>query len=276
MVENTRPLGKFLRDVVAQNPNNFRVFGPDETASNKLDNIYEATKKVWWGEFLPEDLDGSELAREGRVMEMLSEHALEGWLETYTLSGRHGFFSTYESFVHVIDSMVNQHAKWLAKCNEIPWRADVPSLNILITSTVWRQDHNGFTHQDPGFLDVIANKSADVVRIYMPPDVNTLLSTAAHCLRAKNYVNVVDLFRLQPESEHPHELNDRAFDSLFPTDKPVVFNFHGYPTLIHRLTYRRTNHDKCPGIQGKRQYQHPAGIGHHQQHRPLFHRDRRH
>lgn len=316
-VENTRPLGKFLRDVVTENPNNFRVFGPDETASNKLDNLFETTKKVWWGEFLPEDLDGSELGREGRVMEMLSEHTLEGWLEAYTLSGRHGFFSTYESFVHVIDSMVNQHAKWLAKCNTIPWRADVPSLNILITSTVWRQDHNGFTHQDPGFLDVVANKSADVVRIYLPPDVNTLLSTANHCLRAKNYVNVivsdkqlhlqyltkeeatihctkgigiwdwastddglepdvvmasagdiptaetlaaidllrqefsdiairyvnvVDLFRLQPESEHPHGLSDRAFDALFTTDTPVVFNFHGFPTLIHRLTYRRTNH----------------------------------
>jgi xylulose-5-phosphate/fructose-6-phosphate phosphoketolase len=317
MAENTRPLGKFLRDVVRDNPTNFRVFGPDETTSNKLDDIYEVTKKSWMAEFLPEDLDGSELARDGRVMEMLSEHTLQGWLETYTLTGRHGFFSTYESFVHVIDSMVNQHAKWLAKCNEIPWRASVPSLNILITSTVWRQDHNGFTHQDPGFLDVVANKSADVVRIYLPPDVNCLLSTADHCLRAKNYlnvivsdkqmhhqyltkeeaithctkgigiwdwasnddgaepdvvmasagdiptletlaaisllrkefpmlkiryVNVVDLFRLQPESEHPHGMKDRDFDSLFTTSKPVIFNFHGYATLVHRLTYRRENH----------------------------------
>ncbi len=316
-VENTRPLGKFLRDVVVKNPTNFRVFGPDETASNKLDDLFAATRKTWWGEILPEDENGSELGRDGRVMEMLSEHTLEGWLETYTLSGRHGFFSTYESFVHVIDSMVNQHAKWLAKCNEIRWRADVPSLNLLITSTVWRQDHNGFTHQDPGFLDVVANKSAEVVRIYMPPDVNTLLSTADHCLRARNYinvivsdkqqhlqylnkeearihcakgigiwdwastddacepevvlasagdiptaetlaaidllrqefpdiklryVNVVDLFRLQSESEHPHGLGDREFDGLFTGDKPVVFNFHGYPSLIHRLTYRRNNH----------------------------------
>lgn len=317
LVENTRPLGKFLRDIAARNPSNFRVFGPDETASNKLDDIYQVTKKVWMGEFLPDDLDGSELDRSGRVMEMLSEHTLEGWLEGYTLSGRHGFFSTYESFVHVIDSMVNQHAKWLAKSNEIPWRADVPSLNLLITSTVWRQDHNGFTHQDPGFLDVVANKSPSVVRIYLPPDVNCLLSTADHCLRSRNYVNVivsdkqlhhqyltkeqaithctkgigiwdwactdegvepdvvlvsagdiptaetlaaigllkgefsdlkiryvnvVDLFRLLPESEHPHGLPDRHFDGLFTADKPVIFNFHAYPYLIHRLTYRRTNH----------------------------------
>jgi len=317
LVENTRPLGKFLRDVAAANPDNFRVFGPDETASNKLDDIYQVTKKVWMGEFLPDDLDGSELDRHGRVMEMLSEHTLEGWLEGYTLSGRHGFFSTYESFVHVIDSMVNQHAKWLAKSAEIPWRADVPSLNLLITSTVWRQDHNGFTHQDPGFLDVVANKSPGVVRVYMPPDVNCLLSTADHCLRSRNYlnvivsdkqlhhqyltmeqamnhctkglgiwdwactddgfepdvvlasagdiptaemlaaicllkaefpdlkmryVNVVDLFRLLPESEHPHGLPNRHFDGLFTKDKPVIFNFHAYPYLIHRLTYRRTNH----------------------------------
>ncbi len=317
LVENTRPLGKFLRDIAARNPDNFRVFGPDETASNKLDDIYEVTRKTWMGAFLPDDLDGSELDQAGRVMEMLSEHTLEGWLEGYTLSGRHGFFSTYESFVHVIDSMVNQHAKWLAKCREIAWRADVPSINLLITSTVWRQDHNGFTHQDPGFLDVVVNKSPDVVRIYMPPDANCLLSTADHCLRSRNYVNVivsdkqlhhqyltkeeaiihctkglgiwdwactdegvepdvvlatagdiptaetlaaicllkeefpdlkmryinvVDLFRLLPESEHPHGLPDRHFDGLFTTDKPVIFNFHAYPYLIHRLTYRRTNH----------------------------------
>lgn len=319
MEENTRPLGKFLRDILRDNPDNFRVFGPDETASNKLDDVYQVSKKTWMGEFLPEDMDGSELARDGRVMEMLSEHTLEGWLEGYTLSGRHGFFSTYEAFVHVIDSMVNQHAKWLEKCATVPWRAAVPSLNLLITSTVWRQDHNGFTHQDPGFIDVVANKSAEVVRIYMPPDVNCLLSTADHCLRAKNYinvivsdkqshlqyltkeeavmhctkgigiwewasnddgqepdlvmasagdiptaealaaiellrqefpdlkirfVNVVDLFRLQPETEHPHGLSDRDFNSLFTEDKPVVFNFHGYPTLIHRLTYRRKNHER--------------------------------
>lgn len=319
MEENTRPLGKFLRDILRDNPDNFRVFGPDETASNKLDDVYQVSKKTWMGEFLPEDLDGSELANDGRVMEMLSEHTLEGWLEGYTLSGRHGFFSTYEAFVHVIDSMVNQHAKWLEKCATVPWRAAVPSLNLLVTSTVWRQDHNGFTHQDPGFIDVVANKSAEVVRIYMPPDVNCLLSTADHCLRAKNYinvivsdkqshlqyltkeeavlhctkgvgiwewasnddgeepdlvmasagdiptaealaaiellrhefpdlkiryVNVVDLFRLQPSTEHPHGLSDRDFNSLFTEDKPVVFNFHGYPTLIHRLTYRRKNHER--------------------------------
>ncbi len=316
MEENTRPLGKFLRDILRDNLDNFRVFGPDETASNKLDDVYQVSKKAWMGEFLPEDLDGSELATDGRVMEMLSEHTLEGWLEGYTLSGRHGFFSTYEAFVHVIDSMVNQHAKWLEKCASVPWRASVPSLNLLVTSTVWRQDHNGFTHQDPGFIDVVANKSAEVVRIYMPPDVNCLLSTADHCLRAKNYinvivsdkqshlqyltkeeavlhctkgvgiwewasnddgeepdlvmasagdiptaealaaiellrhefpdlkiryVNVVDLFRLQPSTEHPHGMSDRDFNSLFTEDKPVVFNFHGYPTLIHRLTYRRKN-----------------------------------
>jgi xylulose-5-phosphate/fructose-6-phosphate phosphoketolase len=316
-VENTRPLGKFLRDIAKHNPDNFRVFGPDETASNKLDDIYQVTKKVWMGEFLPDDLDGSELDRSGRVMEMLSEHTLEGWMEGYTLSGRHGFFSTYESFVHVIDSMVNQHAKWLEKSREVPWRADVPSINLLITSTVWRQDHNGFTHQDPGFLDVVANKSPDVVRIYLPPDANCLLSTADHCLRSRNYinvivsdkqlhaqyltkeeaiihctkglgiwdwactdegvepdvvlasagdiptaevlaaiqllkaefpdlkmryVNVVDLFRLLPESEHPHGLPNHHFDGLFTKDKPVIFDFHAYPTLIHRLTYQRTNH----------------------------------
>lgn len=314
---NTQPLGVFLRDVMRQNMTNFRVFGPDENTSNKLQAIYEVAKKFWIAEYLPEDADGGELSVDGRVMEMLSEHTLEGWLEGYLLTGRHGFFSTYESFVHVIDSMINQHCKWLEICNHIPWRADVASLNLLITSTVWRQDHNGFTHQDPGFLDVVVNKSPSVTRIYLPPDVNTLLSVANHCLESKNYVNVivsdkqlhlqymdmesaiihctkglgiwdwasndqggepdvvmatagdiptlealaatvllreefpdlrlrfinvVDLFKLQPDTEHPHGLSDRDFDSLFTTDKPIIFNFHGYPWLIHRLAYRRHNH----------------------------------
>jgi len=317
MAENTRPLGAFLRDVMKANMNNFRVFGPDENTSNKLDLIYETSKKCWVEQFFPEDLDGGELARDGRVIEMLSEHTMEGMLEGYLLSGRHGFFSTYESFVHVIDSMFNQHAKWLSICNNLPWRENIASLNLLITSTVWRQDHNGFTHQDPGFLDLVLNKSAEVTRIYLPPDVNSLLSVADHCLRSENYVNVivcdkqmhlqylnmdqaiihctkgigmwekacndqgvepdlviasagdiptqealaaiallraefpelkiryvnvVDLFKLQPNTEHPHGLSDRDFDSLFTTEKPVLFNFHGYPWLIHRLIYRRTNH----------------------------------
>src|SRR5271157_1977264 len=316
-VSNTYPLGVFLRDVVKSNLQKFRVFGPDETTSNKLDAIYEVTKKTWLEEYFPEDFDGGELGPDGHVMEMLSEHTLEGWLEGYLLTGRHGFFSTYEAFVHVIDSMFNQHAKWLDKCNELPWRADVPSLNLLITSTVWRQDHNGFTHQDPGFLDVVANKSPSVTRIYLPPDANSLLSVTNHCLRSMNYVNVivadkqphlqyldmdsaikhctkgasiwrqassdqdsepdlvmascgdvatmeamaatamlrqhfpdlkirfvnvVDLFRLVPSTEHPHGFSDHEFDALFTTDKPVIFNFHAYPWLIHRLTYRRTNH----------------------------------
>jgi xylulose-5-phosphate/fructose-6-phosphate phosphoketolase len=300
-----------------QNSTNFRVFGPDENSSNRLDAIYEVSKKLWLADYLPEDADGGELSRDGRVLEMLSEHTLEGWLETYLLTGRHGFFSTYEAFVHVIDSMFNQHAKWLAICRQLPWRAPVSSLNLLITSTVWRQDHNGFTHQDPGFLDVVVNKSPDVCRIYLPPDVNSLLCVANHCLKSTDYinvivcdkqkhlqymsmddaiahcakgigiwrkasndegaepdvvmacagdiptkealaavvllredfpnlkirfVNVVDLFKLTPSSEHPHGLSDRDFDSLFTADKPVIFNFHGYPWLIHRLAYRRTNH----------------------------------
>ena len=315
--ENTRPLGQFLRDILRENPNNFRVFGPDETASNRLDAVYEASKKLWLADYLPEDADGGQLAPDGRVMEMLSEHTLEGWLEGYLLTGRHGFFSTYEAFVHVIDSMFNMHAKWLAMSEEQPWRAPVASLNLLITSTVWRQDHNGFTHQDPGFLDLVVNKSPAVCRIYMPPDANTLLSVANHCLKSTGYVNVivcdkqkhlqymtmdeaighctkgisivrkasndegvepdvvmacagdittkealaavvllrqhfpdlkirfvnvVDLYRLVPSTEHPHGLSDRDFDSLFTEDKPVIFNFHGYPSLIHRLCYRRTNH----------------------------------
>jgi xylulose-5-phosphate/fructose-6-phosphate phosphoketolase len=315
--ENTRPLGAFLRDVMKTNRDNFRVFGPDENTSNKLDAIYEVSKKFWIAEYFPEDADGTELAPDGRVMEMLSEHTVEGMLEGYLLTGRHGFLSSYEAFIHVIDSMFNQHAKWLSICNHLSWRQSVASLNLLITSTVWRQDHNGFTHQDPGFLDVVVNKSATVTRIYLPPDANSLLSVANHCLRSENYVNVivsdkqmhlqfldmdaaikhctkgigiwewasndeggepdlimasagdiptqealaavvllrqafpdvrirfinvVDLFRLQPASEHPHGLSDRDFDSLFTVDKPVIFNFHGYPWLIHRLAYRRANH----------------------------------
>ena len=315
--ENTRPLGEFLRDIMRINPDNFRVFGPDETTSNKLNAVYEVSKKFWIAEYFPEDADGGELAPDGRVIEMLSEHTLEGMLEGYLLTGRHGFLSSYEAFVHVIDSMFNQHAKWLDICNHLSWREEIASLNLLITSTVWRQDHNGFTHQDPGFLDVVVNKSASVTRIYLPPDVNCLLSVADHCLRSENYVNVivsdkqshlqyldmdaaiahctkgigiwdwasndageepdlvmasagdiptqealaatvllreafpalkirfinvVDLFKLQPTSEHPHGLSDRDFDSLFTLDKPIIFNFHGYPWLIHRLAYRRTNH----------------------------------
>jgi xylulose-5-phosphate/fructose-6-phosphate phosphoketolase len=315
--ENTRPLGVFLGDVMKMNRNNFRVFGPDETTSNRLDAIYSVSKKFWIEEFFPEDNDGGNLATDGRVMEMLSEHTMEGMLEGYLLTGRHGFLSSYESFVHIIDSMFNQHAKWLEMSRHLSWRQAIASLNLLITSTVWRQDHNGFTHQDPGFLDVVVNKSASVTRIYLPPDANCLLSVADHCLRSQNYVNVivcdkqkhlqylnmdkaiihctkgigiwdwasndeagepdvvmasagdiptqealaatallrrefpelkirfinvVDLFKLQPSTEHPHGLSDWDFDSLFTVDKPVMFNFHGYPQLIHRLAYRRTNH----------------------------------
>jgi xylulose-5-phosphate/fructose-6-phosphate phosphoketolase len=315
----TEVLAAFLRDVMRQNMTNFRVFGPDETASNKLQEIYKASKKTWLEKYLPEDADGGELALDGRVMEMLSEHTLEGWLEGYLLTGRHGFFSSYEAFIHVIDSMFNQFAKWLESSKkELTWRAPVSSLNLLITSLVWRQDHNGFTHQDPGFLDVVTNKSPSVVRIYLPPDANCLLSVANHCLRSTNYVNVivadkqshlqyldmdaaidhctkgigiwdwastdageepdvvmacagdiptmealaavqilrekfpdlkirfvnvVDLYRLEPDTEHPHGLSERDFDSLFTKDKPVIFNFHAYAALIHKLTYRRTNHD---------------------------------
>jgi xylulose-5-phosphate/fructose-6-phosphate phosphoketolase len=311
-------LGKYLRDVMRDNMENFRIFGPDETASNRLEAIYAATKKTWLAELRPEDSDGGNLSRDGRVMEMLSEHTLEGWAEGYVLTGRHMFFASYEAFFHIIDSMFNQHAKWLEKCKtEVKWRASIPSLNLLVSSTVWRQDHNGFTHQDPGFLDVVTNKSAAVTRIYLPPDANCLLSTAAHCLRSVDYVNVivadkhphlqyldmdaavrhcekgigiwswasndqghepdvvmasagdvvtlealaatailreqfpdlkirfvnvVDLFKLMPATEHPHGLTDRNFDSLFTTDKPIIFNFHGYPALIHKLAYRRANH----------------------------------
>jgi xylulose-5-phosphate/fructose-6-phosphate phosphoketolase len=316
--ENNPPLGALLRDVVRLNPRTFRVFGPDENTSNKLSAIYEVSKKLWLERMLPEDTDGAELAPDGRVIEMLSEHTLEGMLEGYLLTGRHGFFSTYEAFAHVIDSMFNQHAKWLDICNHLSWRASVASLNLLITSTVWRQDHNGFTHQDPGFIDLVVNKSPSVTRIYLPPDANSLLSVADHCLRSEDYVNVivcdkqlhlqymsmeaailhcskgagiwdwassddgqepdvvmasagdivtlealsatamlreafpdlrirfvnvVDLFRLQPQTEHPHGLSDADFDSLFTVDRPVIFAFHGYPWLIHRLAYRRRNHD---------------------------------
>lgn len=320
-VENTRPLGMFMRDIMKCNPHNFRLFGPDETASNKLDNVYEVSKKTWLADILPEDEGGSLLCADGRVMEMLSEHTLMGWLEGYLLTGRHGFFHTYEAFAHVIDSMFNQHAKWLDICTkEVTWRAPVSSMNIMLSSVVWRQDHNGFSHQDPGFIDLVTNKSAEVVRIYLPPDVNTLLCVADGAFRSTNkvnvivvdkqkhmqflsmdeaikhcakgigiwdwasnddcgtdpdepdvvmaccgdiptmeslaatailrqefpelkirFINVVDLFTLTPDSEHPHGLSHRDFDTLFTPDKPVIFNFHGYPWLIHKLTYRRTN-----------------------------------
>ncbi|MFP4135257.1 MAG: phosphoketolase [Halothece sp.] len=311
----TRITGEFLRDVMKLNPHTFRIMGPDETASNRLSAIFEVTDRAWVAERLPED---ENLSPDGRVMEVLSEHLCQGWLEGYLLTGRHGFFSCYEAFIHIIDSMFNQHAKWLKTTrDEIPWRQPIASLNYLLTSHVWRQDHNGFSHQDPGFIDHVVNKKADVVRIYLPPDANTLLSVTDHCLRSRNYVNVivagkqpelqyldmdaaikhctaglsiwdwasndqgsepdvvmacagdtptletlaavdilrqkfpelkvrvvnvVDLMTLQPESEHPHGITDREFDTLFTTDKPIVFAYHGYPWLIHRLTYRRTNH----------------------------------
>jgi xylulose-5-phosphate/fructose-6-phosphate phosphoketolase len=314
--EATRILGKYLREVMKCNldSKNFRVFGPDETASNRLEAIYDVSKKTWESETLPVD---ENLALDGRVMEVLSEHMCQGWLEGYLLTGRHGFFSCYEAFIHIIDSMFNQHAKWLKTTRTIPWRKPIASLNYLLTSHVWRQDHNGFSHQDPGFIDHVANKKADIVRIYLPPDTNCLLSVADHCLKSRNYVNlivagkqpapnwldmdaavahcsagvsawdwaghesenpdvvmacagdvptleilaavsllreelpdlrirvvnVVDLMTLQPLSEHPHGLADEDFDALFTTDKPVIFAFHGYPTLIHRLTYRRHNHN---------------------------------
>jgi xylulose-5-phosphate/fructose-6-phosphate phosphoketolase len=315
--ESTRVLGGFLRDVMKLNleAKNFRIFGPDETASNRLEAVYQATSKAWMEPILPVD---EYLARDGRVLEMLSEHMCQGWLEGYLLTGRHGFFSCYEAFIHIVDSMFNQHAKWLKVTRDIEWRRPIASLNYLLTSHVWRQDHNGFTHQDPGFIDHVVNKKADVVRVYLPPDANCLLSVADHCLRSRNYVNVivagkqpelqwldmpsaiehctngigiwdwasndntsepdvvmacagdvptletlaavdllrrhvpdlkirvvniVDLMTIQPSTEHPHGLSDNDFDSLFTIDKPVIFAYHGYPWLIHRLTYRRRNHD---------------------------------
>ncbi len=314
--EATRVMGRFLRDVMKNNmeQGNFRIFGPDETASNRWDDIFEATSRVWMEKILPEDTD---LSQDGRVMEILSEHTCQGWLEGYLLSGRHGFFSCYEAFIHIVDSMFNQHAKWLKTCNRIPWRRPVASLNYLLTSHVWRQDHNGFSHQDPGFIDHVINKKAEVVRVFLPPDANTLLSVTDHVLRSRNYVNVivagkqpspqwlnmdaamkhceagigvwdwasndygdepdvvmacagdvptletlaavdilrtkvpdlkirvinvVNLMRLQPNSEHPNGLSDKDFDELFTKNKPIVFAYHGYPWLIHRLAYRRTNH----------------------------------
>ncbi len=315
--EATRVMGYFLRDVMKLNMNerNFRVMGPDETASNRLGALFEVTDRTWMDETIPED---DHLSPNGRVMEILSEHTCQGWLEGYLLTGRHGFFSCYEAFIHIIDSMFNQHAKWLKTTrSEIPWRRPIASLNYLLTSHVWRQDHNGFSHQDPGFIDHVVNKKADVVRVYFPPDANTLLSVTDHCLRSRNYVNVivagkqsqpqwldmdaaikhctsgigiwewasndkgaepdvvmacagdvptietlaavdllrqyvpdikvrvinvVDLMTLQPKEEHPHGLSDWEFDTLFTSDKPIIFAYHGYPWLIHRLTYRRTNH----------------------------------
>jgi xylulose-5-phosphate/fructose-6-phosphate phosphoketolase len=315
--EDTRVLGRFLRDVVRLNskPRTFRLFGPDETNSNRLDAVFEATNRQW---LLPTVADDDHLAVQGSVMEVLSEHLCQGWLEGYLLTGRHGLFNSYEAFVHIVDSMFNQHAKWLKVTRQIPWRRPLSSLNYLLSSHVWRQDHNGFTHQDPGFIDVVVNKKADIIRVYLPPDANCLLSVADHCLRSRHYVNVivagkhpapqwldmeaavehctlgisiwewassdrggepdvvmaccgdvptleilaavkllrgffpelkirvinvVDLMKLQPASEHPHGLPDEDFDELFTRNKPVIFAFHGYPWLIHRLTYRRTNHD---------------------------------
>jgi xylulose-5-phosphate/fructose-6-phosphate phosphoketolase len=317
IAEATRVLGDFLRDVMKLNADskNFRVFGPDETASNRLDALYEVTDKVFMEPILPTD---EHLSTGGRVMEVLSEHMCQGWLEGYLLTGRHGFFSCYEAFIHIVDSMFNQHAKWLKVTRNIPWRRPIASLNYLLTSHVWRQDHNGFTHQDPGFIDLVVNKKADIVRVYLPPDANTLLVLADQCLRSRHcvnvivagkqpalqwlnmesaiehctngigiwdwastdtggepdvvmacagdvptletlaaadllrqhfpdikirVVNVVDLMTLQPATEHPHGLPDREFDSIFTVDKPVILAYHGYPWLIHRLTYRRTNHD---------------------------------
>jgi xylulose-5-phosphate/fructose-6-phosphate phosphoketolase len=315
--EATRALGNFLRDIMKLNINhkNFRVFGPDETASNRLGALFEVTGKTWLDNTIPED---DNLSPDGRVMEILSEHTCQGWLEGYLLTGRHGFFSCYEAFIHIIDSMFNQHAKWLKiTSDEIPWRRPIASLNYLLTSHVWRQDHNGFSHQDPGFIDHVVNKKAEVIRVYLPPDANTLLCVGDHCLRSRDYVNVivagkqpalqylsmdeaikhcnagvsiwewasndkgsepdvvmacagdiptletlaaveilreqapdlkirvvniVNLMKLQPQNEHPHGLSDKEFDTIFTTDKPIIFAFHGYPWLIHRLTYRRTNH----------------------------------
>ncbi|CAN7399196.1 phosphoketolase family protein [Mycolicibacterium frederiksbergense] len=315
--EATKVLGAFLRDVIARNADNFRLMGPDETASNRLSAVFDATDKAWQAE---QSEDDEHLAPDGRVMEVLSEHLCQGWLEGYLLTGRHGFFSCYEAFVHIVDSMANQHAKWLATTNTLPWRRPIASLNYLLTSHVWRQDHNGASHQDPGFIDHIANKRPEVVRVYLPPDANSLLSVADHCLRSRQYinvivagkqpalnylsmdeavahcargagiwewagsehgtdapdvvlacagdiptletvaaadilrrklpglsvrvVNVVDIMRLQPQSEHPHGMTDHEFDALFTTDTPIIFAYHGYPWLIHRLAYRHANHSQ--------------------------------
>jgi xylulose-5-phosphate/fructose-6-phosphate phosphoketolase len=316
MVEATRVMGYFLRDVMKLNmeKRNFRIMGPDETASNRLGNLFEVTDRTWIADTIPED---EHLSTDGRVMEILSEHTCQGWLEGYLLTGRHGLFSCYEAFIHIVDSMFNQHAKWLKVSKEIPWRRPIASLNYLLTSHVWRQDHNGFSHQDPGFIDHVVNKKASVIRVYLPPDANTLLFVTDKCLRSKDFINVivaakneqpqwldmdaaikhctsgigiwewasndqgsepdvvmacagdvptietlaavdflrqhipdlkvrviniVDLMTLQPKEEHPHGLSDREFDTLFTTDKPIIFAYHGYPWLIHRLTYRRTNH----------------------------------
>ncbi len=312
--EATKVMGAFLRDIIVRNPDQFRIMGPDETASNRLQLVFEATDRAWNADVLPGD---DHLAPDGRVMEVLSEHLCQGWLEGYLLTGRHGLFNCYEAFIHIIDSMFNQHAKWLKTTRHIPWRAPIASLNYLLSSHVWRQDHNGLSHQDPGFIDHVVNKKSEVVRVYLPPDTNTLLSVTDHCLRSRHYVNVivagkqpaltylsmdeavahctrglgiwpwagtgdgepdvvlacagdtptletlaaaellrdnlpelkvrvinvVDLMRLEPETEHPHGLSDRDYDALFTTDKPVIFAYHGYPSLIHRLTYRRTGHD---------------------------------
>ena len=314
MGESTRTMGIFLRDVMQGNMDNFRVFGPDETSSNRLGALFEVTDRAWMAERFDYD---DHLAPDGRVMEILSEHACQGWLEGYLLTSRHGLFSCYEAFIHIVDSMFNQHAKWLKVCGEIPWRRPIASLNILLTSHVWRQDHNGFSHQDPGFIDHVMNKKADIIRVYLPPDANTLLVVADRCLKSRNlvnvivagkqpqqqwldmdaainhtsagigmwewacsdqdgepdvvlvaagdvptlemlaaidilrqltpelkirFINVVDLMTLQPQEEHPHGLPSQEFDSLFTTDRPIIFAYHGYPWLIHRLTYRRTNH----------------------------------
>jgi xylulose-5-phosphate/fructose-6-phosphate phosphoketolase len=315
LAESTRVLGTFIKDVISHNPDNFLLFGPDETASNRLGDVFSVTSRRWQAESAPTD-EG--LGRDGRVLEVLSEHLCQGWLEGYLLTGRHGLFNCYEAFIHIVDSMFNQHAKWLKVTRSLPWRRPIASLNYLLSSHVWRQDHNGFSHQDPGFIDHVVNKKAEIIRVYLPPDANTLLSVADHCLRSRDYVNVivsgkqpalqylsmedailhctrgvgiwewastdggaepdvvlaccgdvptletlaaaailrerlpdlrvrvvnvVDLMRLQPASEHPHGLSDREFDSLFTTDRPIVFAYHGYPWLIHRLTYRRANHD---------------------------------
>jgi xylulose-5-phosphate/fructose-6-phosphate phosphoketolase len=307
-------LGAYLRELIVRNPDSFRLFGPDETESNRLSAVFEVTARQWQPQIYPTD---EHLAAQGRVVEVLSEHLCQGWLEGYLLTGRHGLFNCYEAFIHIVDSMFNQHAKWLKVTRQIPWRRPLPSLNYLLSSHVWRQDHNGFTHQDPGFIDHVVNKKAEVIRVYLPPDANCLLSVADHCLRSRDYVNVivagkqpaldylpieeailhctrglgiwewassegggepdvvlaccgdvptletlaaaallreqlpalrvrvvnvVDLMRLQPDSEHPHGLSDALFDAIFTPDKPVVFAYHGYPWLVHRLTYRRTNH----------------------------------